>query len=80
MAAGAAAATVAGLQPGQPHRLVRLADADAVVVTAITLIAIAIGAIAANALNIYSGAMSFLAIGIRSRSPCVARSWRSASA
>ena len=31
----------------------------------ITLVAIAIGAIAANALNVYSGAMSFLAAGVR---------------
>ena len=31
----------------------------------ITLVAIAIGAIAANALNIYSGAMSFLAAGVQ---------------
>jgi nucleobase:cation symporter-1, NCS1 family len=31
----------------------------------LTLLAIAIGAIAANVLNIYSGAMSFLAMGIR---------------
>jgi NCS1 family nucleobase:cation symporter-1 len=31
----------------------------------ITLIAIAIGAIAANALNVYSGAMSFLAAGVK---------------
>jgi nucleobase:cation symporter-1, NCS1 family len=30
-----------------------------------TLVAIAVGAIAANALNIYSGAMSFLAAGIK---------------
>lgn len=31
----------------------------------LTLIAIAVGAIAANALNVYSGAMSFLAVGIK---------------
>jgi NCS1 family nucleobase:cation symporter-1 len=31
----------------------------------LTLVAIAIGAIAANALNIYSGAMSFLAAGVK---------------
>jgi NCS1 family nucleobase:cation symporter-1 len=36
-----------------------------VVVRDLTLIAIAVGAIAANALNIYSGAMSFLAAGIK---------------
>lgn len=35
------------------------------VVRDLTLIAIAIGAIAANALNVYSGAMSFLAAGVR---------------
>jgi NCS1 family nucleobase:cation symporter-1 len=33
----------------------------------LTLLAIAVGAIAANALNIYSGAMSFLAAGVRIR-------------
>ena len=31
---------------------------------ALTLIAIAIGAVAANVLNIYSGAMAFLSMGI----------------
>ena len=31
----------------------------------LTLLAIAIGAIAANVLNIYSGAMSFTALGIK---------------
>src|SRR6202035_3518974 len=31
----------------------------------ITLLAIALGAICANALNVYSGSMSFLALGIR---------------
>ncbi|MCU1535799.1 MAG: pucI 3 [Humibacillus sp.] len=34
-------------------------------VAAITLIGIALGAVSANVLNIYSGAMSFLAMGIR---------------
>ncbi|CAD5993933.1 cytosine permease [Agreia sp. COWG] len=34
-------------------------------ISSITLLAIAVGAISANALNIYSGSMSFLAIGIR---------------
>jgi NCS1 family nucleobase:cation symporter-1 len=33
--------------------------------SSITLLAIAVGAISANALNIYSGSMSFLAIGIK---------------
>ena len=36
-----------------------------VVIRDLTLIAITIGAIAANALNIYSGAMSFLAAGVK---------------
>jgi nucleobase:cation symporter-1, NCS1 family len=34
-------------------------------IAALTLLAIAVGAVSANALNIYSGAMSFLAIGIK---------------
>lgn len=34
-------------------------------VSALTLLAIAVGAISANALNIYSGAMSFLTLGIK---------------
>ena len=35
------------------------------VLAALTLLCIAVGAIAANAINIYSGAMSFVALGIR---------------
>lgn len=62
MAGGAAAALIAspkvsptdGYVSGMP---VWLGD--------ITLVAIAIGAIAANALNVYSGAMSFLAAGVK---------------
>jgi NCS1 family nucleobase:cation symporter-1 len=34
-------------------------------ISALTLLAIAVGAVSANVLNIYSGAMSFLAMGIR---------------
>jgi NCS1 family nucleobase:cation symporter-1 len=34
-------------------------------ISSITLLAIAVGAVSANALNIYSGSMSFLAIGIK---------------
>ncbi len=61
--AGAASATLASSKTATPtaaftgHLPTALADA--------TLLAIAIGAIAANVLNIYSGAMSFVAIGIR---------------
>lgn len=35
------------------------------VLAALTLLCIAVGAVAANAINIYSGAMSFVALGIR---------------
>src|SRR5579863_4739307 len=61
--AGAASATLASSSAATPtaaftaHLPTALADA--------TLLAIAIGAIAANVLNIYSGAMSFVAMGIR---------------
>jgi NCS1 family nucleobase:cation symporter-1 len=65
MAAGAAAATVAGYNPDNPTASFVAPSLMPSWVTAITLIAIAIGAIAANALNVYSGAMSFLAVGIR---------------
>jgi NCS1 family nucleobase:cation symporter-1 len=65
MAAGAAAATIAGFNPGDPTT--SFTASMPVVVKDFTLIAIAVGAIAANALNIYSGAMSFLAAGIRIR-------------
>jgi NCS1 nucleoside transporter family len=61
--AGAAAATIAGGAGDNPtaaftgHLPTFVAD--------LTLLAIAIGAVSANVLNIYSGAMSFLALGIR---------------
>jgi NCS1 family nucleobase:cation symporter-1 len=61
--AGAASATIAGAPTDTPtsaftgHLPTFVAD--------FTLIAIAVGAVAANVLNIYSGAMSFLALGIR---------------
>ena len=63
--AGAASATAAsaGASLGDPtgtftgHLPTALAD--------LTLLAIALGAICANVLNIYSGAMSFVALGIR---------------
>lgn len=63
MAAGAAAALIPAPKDATPT--------DAFVsgmppwIAGITLVAIAIGAIAANALNIYSGAMSFLAAGVK---------------
>jgi NCS1 family nucleobase:cation symporter-1 len=63
MAAGAAAATIAGFNPDDPTN--SFTASMPVVIRDLTLIAIAVGAIAANALNIYSGAMSFLAAGIK---------------
>jgi NCS1 family nucleobase:cation symporter-1 len=62
---GAAAATVTsiGKYAGNPtagftsHLSTPIAD--------VTLLAIALGAVCANALNVYSGSMSFLALGIR---------------
>ncbi|GAA4564851.1 purine-cytosine permease family protein [Planotetraspora kaengkrachanensis] len=60
---GAASATIGGDALGQPttaftgHLPGLVAD--------LTLLAIALGAISANALNVYSGAMSLLALGVR---------------
>lgn len=65
MAAGAAAATIAGFNPDSPTA--SFTASMPTVIRDLTLIAIAVGAIAANALNIYSGAMSFLAAGIKIR-------------
>jgi NCS1 nucleoside transporter family len=61
-AVGAAAATITGVSDNPTgaftsHLPTWIAD--------ITLLAIALGAVCANALNVYSGAMSFLALGIR---------------
>jgi NCS1 family nucleobase:cation symporter-1 len=63
MAAGAAAATILGFNPDDPTS--SFTSSMPVVIRDLTLVAICIGAIAANALNIYSGAMSFLAAGIK---------------
>ena len=65
LAAGAAAATIAGFNPDNPTT--SFTASMPAVIRDLTLVAIAIGAIAANALNIYSGAMSFLAAGIKIR-------------
>ncbi len=62
MAAGAAAATI-GFNGDNPTE--SFTSSMPAVVSGFTLVAIAVGAIAANALNIYSGAMSFLAAGVR---------------
>ena len=65
MAAGAAAALIpfSGSATASPTDV--FVSSMPVFVRDITLVAIAIGAIAANALNIYSGAMSFLAAGVK---------------
>ncbi len=61
MAGGAAAALIAfGDNPTESY-----VQSMPGIVRDLTLIAIAIGAIAANALNVYSGSMSFLAAGVR---------------
>ena len=65
MAAGAAAATIAGFNPGSPTD--SFTATMPTVIRDLTLVAITIGAIAANSLNIYSGAMSFLAAGVKIR-------------
>ncbi len=65
MAAGAAAATVAGFNADDPTGSFTSTSVMPEVVGKLTLLAIAVGAVAANALNVYSGAMSFLAAGVR---------------
>jgi nucleobase:cation symporter-1, NCS1 family len=63
MAAGAAVVTLGGFKDADPTG--SFVAPLPVAVKDLTLIAIAVGAIAANALNIYSGAMSFLAAGVK---------------
>lgn len=67
MAAGAAAATVVDFSKGSPTDLFTSRAVMPGWIAELTLLAIAVGAVAANALNIYSGAMSFLAAGVRIR-------------
>jgi nucleobase:cation symporter-1, NCS1 family len=64
MAAGAASASIAGAAKDATPTDAFVHSMPPVIAD-LTLIAIAIGAVAANALNIYSGAMSFLAAGVR---------------
>jgi NCS1 nucleoside transporter family len=59
-AASTSIATAAGLNPTDAFT-----SHLGTVVRALTLLAIALGAIAANAINIYSGALSFTAMGFR---------------
>jgi NCS1 nucleoside transporter family len=60
---GAASATIAA--PGITNPTAAFTSHLPTVIADVTLLAIALGAISANAINIYSGAMSFLALGIR---------------
>lgn len=62
--AGAALVTVAGTRWLGTNPTVQLQLAMPKVVFEATLFCIALGAISANALNVYSGAMSFLTLGI----------------
>ena len=64
--AGAALATVAGTKWGPTDiPTVQLQVAMPNIIYYLTLLCIAIGAVAANAINIYSGTMSLVAVGIR---------------
>ena len=63
MAAGAAAALITA--PADASPTAAFVHSMPGWIASLTLVAIAVGAIAANALNVYSGAMSFLAAGIR---------------
>lgn len=65
MAAGAAAATAVQFGDGNPAVPFTSGAVMPEAIRDLTLLAIFFGAISANALNIYSGAMSFLAVGIR---------------
>jgi NCS1 nucleoside transporter family len=59
---GAASATIAGGSSSNPT--VAFTDHLPSGIADFTLLAIAVGAVCANAMNVYSGAMSFLALGI----------------
>jgi purine-cytosine permease-like protein len=64
--AGAGLATVAGTAWGPTDSPTdQLVKPLPGVLAGLTLLAIALGAVSANVLNIYSGAMSFLALGVR---------------
>jgi purine-cytosine permease-like protein len=60
---GAASATIAA--PGINNPTAAFTSHLPTFIADVTLLAIALGAISANVINIYSGAMSFLALGIR---------------
>jgi NCS1 family nucleobase:cation symporter-1 len=60
---GAASATIAA--PADANPTAAFTGHLPAIVADVTLLAIALGAVSANVINIYSGAMSFLALGIR---------------
>jgi len=62
---GAAAATVTNLDKFVNNPTAGFTSHLSTPLADVTLLAIALGAICANALNVYSGSMSFLALGIR---------------
>jgi NCS1 family nucleobase:cation symporter-1 len=62
---GAAAATVTSIGKYADNPTAGFTSHLATPLADVTLLAIALGAVCANALNVYSGAMSFLALGIR---------------
>jgi len=64
-AAGAASATVTGIGAINSNPTGAFTGHLPTALADLTLLAIAIGAVAANVLNIYSGALSFTALGIR---------------
>lgn len=65
MAGGAAAALLAGSKFNFDNPTASYVSSMPEWIRDVTLIAIAIGAVSANALNVYSGAMSFLAAGVK---------------
>ena len=63
---GAASATIGGIGGGALEKPTSAFTANLPGwLAALTLLCIAVGAVAANAINIYSGSMSFVALGIR---------------
>ena len=62
---GAAAATITSVAKYADNPTAGFTSHLPTAVADITLLAIALGAVCANALNVYSGSMSFLALGIR---------------
>ena len=62
---GAAGATITGISKYANNPTAGFTSHLATPLADVTLLAIALGAICANALNVYSGSMSFLALGVK---------------